>query len=84
MPGPARGLPTDRELGKSVRCLPEGVVPRQRLLRWGLTVQVVPGQRLHHAGALPDHGHDLLLGHREVQILSLEHGVTDRSLRTLP
>ena len=77
-------LPTDRELGQGIGRLPEGVVPGEGLLHGRLAVQVVPGQRPHHARAVPDHGHHLLLGYREVQILPLEHGVTDRSLRTLP
>lgn len=59
-------------------------MPGQGLLHGGLTVQVVAGQRLHHAGAIPYHGHHLLLGHRKVQILPLEHEVTDGSLRALP
>lgn len=69
---PARpgGLLTDHELRQSVGRLPEG----WGLLRRGLAVQVVPSQRLHHAGASPYHGHNLLLGHRKVQILPLEHG----------
>lgn len=70
-PGPpARGLPTHQELGQRVGRLPEG----RGLLHGRLAVQVVPGQSLHHAGTGPDHGHDLLLGHGQVQVLALEGG----------
>jgi hypothetical protein len=55
-------------------------VPWQGLLCRRLAVQVVPGQCLHHTGAISYHGHHLLFGHCKVQILPLEHGVTDLSL----
>lgn len=70
-PSPAWDMPTDCELRQSIGRLSEGVVPRQGLLHRWLAVQVMPGQCLHHAGAIPYHGHDLLFGHGQVQILSL-------------
>lgn len=83
MPNLAQVLPTDRELGQSIWCLSEGVVMWQGLLHRGLTVQVVPGQCLYHAGPISYHGHHLFLRHGEIQILTLEHWVTDLFLRTL-
>lgn len=81
MPGPTQCPLTDRELRQSIGRLPEGMVLGQRLLQGGLAVQVVTGQCLHHAGAVPYHGHHLLLGHCKVQILPLEH---EGSLRSHP
>lgn len=77
----AQALSTDRELGQGIWCLSEGMVTR--LLHRGLTVQVVPGQRLYHAGPISYHGHHLFLGHGEIQILPLEHWVTGVFLGTL-
>lgn len=77
MPNPAQVLPTDRELRQSIRCLLQGTVPWQGLLYRGLTVQVVSGQCLHHAGTISYHGHHLLLRHGKVQILALEQWVPD-------
>lgn len=83
MPNLARVLPTDRELRQSIWCLSEGVVMWQGLFHRRLTVQVVPGQRLYHAGPVSYHGHHLFLRHGKVQILPLEHRVTDLFLGTL-
>lgn len=83
MPNLAHILPTDRELRQSIWCLPEGMVMWQGLLHRGLTVQVVPGQCLYHAGPISYHGHHLFLRYGKVQILPLQHQVTDFFLRTL-
>lgn len=71
MPNFAHVLPTDRELRQSIWCLPEGMVIWQGLLHRGLTVQVVPGQCLYHAGPVSYHGHHLFLRYGKVQILPL-------------